>query len=442
MSQGPTSLATENPLDNAPMGVRQMLVLGVALLLAALDGYDALSMAFVAPALLKEWEIGKSVIGLLLSSSLVGMAIGAIALSPLADKVGRRPVVLGALIVLTLGAALSAIAGSVPFLAAARLLTGVGIGVMVAMTTLISAEFTNAKHRALAVAAVTTLGFPLGGVIGGLGAATILRVATWHWVFLAGSIAGAVLFILVYFALPESPSFLIARRAADALDRTNHVLARLGHVAMSALPAAGDRQKIRYRALFAPGLRPIVVRLTIIAILVATSSYYILNWLPVLVVDAGFTAAQGSLVSARSGMIGFLGGVCFAIFGSRFAPTRVAAIAMTGAGFSLAAIGLVPATLTSFILAAGVLGFCLAGTTGMLYTILAGTFPPGLRASGMGFVMGVMRIASAGGPALAGFMFAQGMTRAGVSLVFAVGPLIAAVLVFTLPKPTPSLHSH
>jgi len=434
MSAAPPGLTSENPLDHAPLRFRQFLVLLIALLLAALDGYDALSMAFVAPVLATEWGIDKSITGILLSSSLVGMAIGAITLSPLADKLGRRTVVLGALGIMTVGTTLSALAGSVPILAAARLVTGIGIGVMIAMTTLLSAEFTNMKRRPLAVAAVATMGFPLGGVVGGLGASAILKAATWHWVFFAGSIAGAVLFILVFLTLPESPTFLIAKRAHDALDRTNRVLSRLGHSAILELPAAVDRQHIRYRALFEPGLRPIVFRLTATAVLIATSSYYILNWMPQMVVDAGFTPSQGSLVSAQSGMIGFLGGVIFATFASRFPPTRVAATAMVGAALALAAVGLVPPVLTLFVVSAGVLGFCLAGTTGMLYTILATTFPAGLRASGMGFVMGVMRIASAAGPALAGFMFAQGMTRAGVSLIFAVGPLVAAVLIATLPK--------
>jgi MFS family permease len=316
------------------------------------------------------------------------------------------------------------------------LLTGLGIGVMVAMTTLLSAEFTNTKRRPLAVAAVATLGFPLGGVIGGLGASALLKAATWHWVFFAGSIASAVLFVLVLLMLPESPSFLITKRANDALERANRVLLRLGHSAISELPAAADRQHTRYRALFEPGLRPIVLRLTATAVLIATASYYILNWLPQMVVDAGFTPAQGSLVSAQSGMIGFLGGVIFAAFASRLPPTKVAAIAMTGAAMALAAVGLVPPVLNLFVVSAGILGFCLAGTTGMIYTILATTFPASLRASGMGFVMGVMRITSAGGPALAGLMFAQGMTRAGVSLVFAVGPLVAAMLIAALPTRT------
>ena len=442
MTAPPAGLTSENPLDHAPIRSRQILVLITALLLAALDGYDSLSMAFVAPALAREWGISKSIIGLLLSSSLVGMAIGAIALSPLADKFGRRAVVLGALVFLIIGTALSGIAGSVPFLAAARLLTGVGIGVMIAMTTLLSAEFTNVKRRPLAVAGVATMGFPLGGVIGGFGASAILQSATWHWVFLAGSIAGTVLFVFVFFTLPESPTFLIARRSHNALEQVNRALFRLGHSVLAELPAAASREATRYGALFAPGLRAIVIRLTAVSVLIATSSYYILNWMPQMVVDAGFSPADGSLVSAKSGMIGFIGGVCFAAFASRFPPTKVAAFAMTGGALALAAVGLVPPVLNLFIISAGILGFCLAGTTGMLYTILATTFPAGLRASGMGFVMGVMRIASAAGPALAGVMFAQGMTRASVSLIFAVGPLVAAVLIATLPRRADNSNLH
>ncbi len=431
MSTPPIEAVTDNPLDNAPMRPRQIMVLVMAVMLAALDGYDALSMAFVAPVLAKEWGLAKDVIGLLLASSLAGMAIGAIALSPLADRLGRRIVVLGALIILTTGTALSAAAESVPILAAARVLTGVGIGVMVAMTTLISAEFTNVRRRSLAVAAVATLGFPLGGVLGGLASAAILKGATWHWVFLTGSICGMILFVVAMLALPESPVFHISKRAPDALDRANRVLARLGQPGMAELPPAADRRHSSYASLFAPGLRTVVLRLMGVAILIATTSYYILNWLPLMVVDAGFTPAQGSLVSALSGAIGFVGGVGFASFASRFPPTKVAATAMTGAGLALAAVGLVPPVIPFFVISAGVLGFCLAGTTGMLYAIMADSFPAALRASGMGLVMGAARIASAGGPAIAGVMFANGMTRASVSLIFAVGPIVAAILIGT-----------
>jgi MFS family permease len=422
-------MVPDNPLDHAPMRPRQIMVLVLAVLLAALDGYDALSMAFVAPVLGRDWHIGKDVIGMLLASSLVGMAVGAIALSPIADRLGRRAVVLGAIAILAMGTGLSSQAGSVAVMAASRVLTGIGIGVMVSMTTLISAEFTNIRRRSLAVAAVATLGFPLGGVLGGLGSAAILRTASWHWVFLTGSICAAVLFVAIALALPESPAFIIARRKPDALDGVNRVLAGLGQPGIAALPSRADLAGANYGALFAPGLVGIVLRLMGVAILIATTSYYILNWMPQMVVDAGFTPAQGSMASAMTGAIGFVGGVGFASFASRFSPNRVAAAAMTGAALALATFGLVPPVLWLFILAGGVLSFCLAGTTGLLYAIMADSFPAALRASAMGLVMGSARIASASGPAIAGAMFAHGMTRAGVSLIFAAGPLIAAAII-------------
>ncbi|WP_206244847.1 MFS transporter [Novosphingobium terrae] len=429
MSAAPIHTVPDNPLNDAPMRPRQLLVLGLAVLLAALDGYDALSMAFVAPVLGRDWHIGKDVIGLLLASSLIGMALGAVALSPLADTWGRRKVVLGAIAILTLGAAMSSQAGSVSVLAASRGLTGIGIGVMVAMTTLISAEFTNARRRSLAVAAVATLGFPLGGVLGGLCSAAILRAASWHWVFLAGALCGVVLFVAVALALPESPAFILARRAPDALSRANLVLARLGQPCIASLPPRADKAQIPYTALFAPGLGGIVGRLMGVAILIATTSYYILNWLPQIVVDAGFTPAQGSMASALTGSIGFVGGVGFASFTSHFPPTKVAATAMVGAALALVAFGLVPPVIVLFVIAGGILSFCLAGTTGLLYAIMADSFPAALRASAMGLVMGSARTASASGPAIAGILFAHGMSRASVSLIFAVGPLIAAALI-------------
>ena len=78
-----------NPLDHYPIRRGQLWVLAIAMLLSALDGFDVLSMAFIAPALGRDWHIGKDAIGLLLASGLAGMAIGAFGLSPLGDVYGR-----------------------------------------------------------------------------------------------------------------------------------------------------------------------------------------------------------------------------------------------------------------------------------------------------------------------------------------------------------------
>lgn len=423
--------ASANPLDQLPMRRGQLWVLALAMLLSALDGFDVLSMAFIAPAVGRDWHIGKDAIGLLLASGLAGMAIGATVLSPAGDIYGRKPVILGALVLMTLGTALSAAAGSVPALAGARALTGVGIGAMIAMMTLISAEFSNIRRRPLAVAAVATLGTPIGSIIGGIAASHILKTSTWHWVFITGAICGLLLFVLVAVALPESPAYLTSGRRSDALARLNRVMARLGHPGVAELPPIVSRARGPFRPLFARGMRSVLLRLMATGTLVACASYYILSWMPQMVVDAGFTSAQGSMVSALSGVLSLVGGVTFAAFASRFSLTRVSAIAMTGAALSLVAVGLVPPSLPFFIISAGALGLCLAGTAGTLFAITADAFPPAMRAAGVGLVMGGLRVGSAAGPALAGLMFAHGMTRASVSISFAIAPLIAAVLIST-----------
>ena len=124
MTIGQATPNGSNPLDAAPLGNRQRIILALTVLIAALDGFDTMAMAFVAPAVGKDWQLGKGVIGLLLSSGLVGMAVGSIFVAPWADKLGRRTIVLGCLAVLMLGAAASALAPSVAFLAASRVITG------------------------------------------------------------------------------------------------------------------------------------------------------------------------------------------------------------------------------------------------------------------------------------------------------------------------------
>ncbi len=422
------------PLDAGALSGRQVGVLALALLLGMLDGYDALAMAFAAPAVGREWGLGKEVLGLLLSSGLIGMAFGSLVLSPLGDRVGRRPVVLGALALMTAGSLLSGFSGSPVLLFACRVLTGAGIGVMVAMTTLISAEFANARHRPLAVGVVATSGFPLGGVIGGLTAAALLPTLGWRWVFLVGAFGGGAFLLAAAVVLPESPGYLAALRSPDALMRLNRTLTRLGHAAVPALPPARERGRAGYRALFAAGMAGTTIRLAAVIVLLSSSAYYLLNWIPQFVTDMGFTASTGSRVSAFSNLVGVPGGALAGAFAARFRPGRVAAATMIGMGLSVAAFGFTPGRFPLVMLSAALFGFFLSAAVAATYGLIAATFPPLMRASGVGLILGAGRIASAIGPALAGLLLARGVPRGEVSLGFAVGPLIAAAVIASLSR--------
>ncbi|MBS4089816.1 MFS transporter [Pseudomonas rustica] len=420
-------------IDEMTMSRAQILVLCLSVLLAALDGYDVLATALAAPALTAAWGIDKGALGLLLSSGLIGMAIGALGLSPLADKWGRRPLVFGGLTLMVGGSLLSALCDNIQTLAACRVVTGMGIGVMVPLTMSISAEFCNARKRAFAVA-ITTVGFTCGSVIAGLVAAPLLTHFGWHAVFISGGVAGLVVLPIAFLVLPESPAYLLTRQPELALIKVNKVLAYLKHPLLTELPAKVETARPSYRSLFAPHIIGITVRLTLVFMLASTTTYFLINWLPQFIADAGFDAATASKVSAITHALGMIGAFALGMLATRLGSVRVAAAGLIGFGIFLGVFGMSPPILPLLIFTASAAGFCLSGATGVFYATMASAFPPLTRVTGIGFILGVGRVSSVLGPALAGWMFAAGLSRGQVSLFFAAAPILAGLILLTLPK--------
>lgn len=423
-------------LDASPMTRAQIMVIAVAVLLSALDGYDVLAMAFVAPVVSHAWRLDKAVLGLLLATSLMGMAFGSIFLSPVADITGRKPVVFGGVALMTVGSLLAAFCHSVPELAACRILTGVGIGVMVPVTATLASEFASAKSRSFAVAA-TTSGFAAGSVMGGLIAAVLLKQYDWPAVFLSGAVVGLVLLPVIAFALPESPTFLISRRKTDALERLNGVLSRMGRPTLVALPETPPAKRASYATLFGPSMIGSTLAYASVMILISTATYYLLNWMPQMIADAGFTPSQGSLVSSLPSLVGVIAGLLWGLAANRFGPARLAAISAAGLGCSMMVFGFMPPVLGLLMLGAGLCGVFAGGSAALFYATMAATMPPLVRVSGIGFVIGMGRVFSAAGPAVAGLLFATGLTRSGVSLIFACAPILAGLLLFIVNRRKP-----
>jgi MFS family permease len=428
MSAASTASAPYRLFDDRPMTRRQILAIVLAIGIAVLDGYDVSSMSFVVPVLSKAWGIDKSAIGILLASGLVGMAVGSLGLAPFADKFGRKPITLCALAVVTVGSLACALSESMTQLVLARAFTGIGMGSLVSSLATLNAEFANARNRSFAVAS-TALGLPLGGAIGGLVASVVLKHADWHWVFLIGAIVGAIVTLLAVVLLPESPTFLIEQRPRNALQRLNRVLGQLGHPPVAELPPARKPEAVSYRALFAPATAPETVRFIVCLVLMVIGGHYIINWLPQIVTTLGFTPSTGGLVASIASLAGVAAPLIFGALTRRFDTLKMAAFVMCGFGAALMGIGLVPPILWMFVLAACSASFFLSGTAALVQAGMVQTFTPNMRATAIGFVMGLGRVAGGLGPFLAGQLFAAGMTRAGVSLTFASLAILAGLLI-------------
>src|SRR6185437_15205612 len=180
-------------LSATPMSVLQIMVVALTVGLNALDGFDVLSSAFASPGISAEWHVEPKVLGVVLSMDLIGMAIGSMLLGGVADKRGRRPTILGCLVVMTAGMFMATRAQSVVDLSLWRVLTGFGIGGILASTNAVAAEFSNAKRKNLCVS-IMAIGYPIGGVLGGLVVQYLLKSYDWRSVFCFGA-AMTALFI-------------------------------------------------------------------------------------------------------------------------------------------------------------------------------------------------------------------------------------------------------
>ncbi|HBJ92066.1 MAG TPA: MFS transporter, partial [Hyphomonadaceae bacterium] len=197
MSQQPAEI-----LAKEKMGGAQMLAIAICVLLNGLDGFDVLSISFASPGISSEWGIDRAALGIVLSMELIGMSIGSIILGQVADKIGRRPIVLASLGVMATGMYLASTAPNVQILSGYRLFTGLGIGGMLACTNALVAEFSNDKYRSMNVT-IMAAGYPIGAIIGGAIASELLKSYDWRAVFIFGSIMTAAMFPIVYFGLPE-----------------------------------------------------------------------------------------------------------------------------------------------------------------------------------------------------------------------------------------------
>lgn len=422
-------------IAGAPMRTLQIVVVALCIALNALDGFDVLAISFAAPGIAEEWGVDKATLGVVLSMELFGMAAGSVLIGNVADRIGRRPTILGCLVLMTFGMYAATLASGVEMLSAIRFLTGIGIGGMVSTTSAMVAEFSNDKRRGLNVV-LNIAGFSTGAILGGLLATKLLAVTgDWRSVFMLGAVATAIMIPLVLLFLPESIDSLIARRPADALVRINRTLKRLGHPEVDVLPPPPARViKPSIASLFTHDYARVTILLTVAYFAQILFFYYIQKWIPKIVVDLGFDASQagGVLVAANVGNL--LGAVVIGLASQRFNLRPLVIGAMILGFVAIGAFGLAGADLTRLSITAAVAAFFVnAGVVG-LYPIFAETYPAALRASGTGFVIGIGRGGSAVGPVVAGALFAAGNSLLVVSLAMGLGGVIAAAMILSLPR--------
>ena len=432
-------VAGTNPIkviDDNPMSTRQWIVVALMVFLNALDGFDVLSSAFSAPGITKEWGIPRSELGIVLSAELIGMGFGSILLGSIADKIGRKLDILICLVIMAIGMYMAHAATGVTNLTMWRLITGLGIGGMLAATNAVTAEVSSKAGRSTAMA-LYVIGYPIGGIIGGFAAQGWLLVDyDWRAVFLFGAVVTACMIPLTLLLVPETPAFFAARRPEGAVDKINASLRAFSLPSISELPPPPPQRPKVTEILSNPRLRPTTLLLAFGYMFHTLTFYYILKFAVQIVHDTGFSQPDAASTLTYANIGGAIGGALFGVFLQKFdikGPTIIAALLGVvavawfgvGHGHSLDAWRLA-AFFTMFFLNAAIVGY---------YAAFARGFPAFARASGTGFVLGVGRAGAAGSPIIAGFLFkALGNDQLlAVSLIMCIGAVLGAVMVWLVP---------
>ncbi len=422
-------------IDASPMSPFQWVVVGVCTFLNALDGFDVLAMAFTANRVSTEFGLSGSQLGVLLSAGLFGMAAGSLVLAPFADVFGRRPMLLFTTGLAAAGMFLSATAHSVLELGLWRVVTGLGVGGILACTNVITSEYANKRWRGMAVS-IYTAGYGVGATLGGMAAVSLQASYGWRSVFVFGGIVSTVALLLLLAIVPESVDFLVSKRPARAEARLAALVGKLrldqDTVLLPEAVAGGSAGAAKGRqlaALFAPENRRSTALIWIAFFATMFGFYFVNSWTPKLLVTAGMTESQGVVGGLMLTLGGTFGSLLFGALTTKWEARKVLVV------FSV----LSSVTMVLFISVAGILalafamgivvGMLINGCIAGLYTLAPASYAPQNRGTGVGWAIGVGRFGAILAPLAAGTLLDAAWTAGQLYLGVGIVVLIAAVAV-------------
>lgn len=416
-------------IDEGAMSRFQVMAVALCVALNMIDGFDVLVMAFTASEISREWHLSGAALGVLLSAGLFGMAGGSLFVAPWADRYGRRTIILLCLGVVTCGMALSALTRSPGQLTALRVLTGIGIGGILASLNVITSEYSSRRWRSTAIGLQVT-GYPIGATIGGTIAAYLITHHGWRYAFGFGAVCSLLMIPLVLRSLPESLDFLLARRGPGALERLNALLRRMGRPALPELPAVPlEEHKHRnpVSRLFAGPAARSTLLIWASFFLLMFSFYFITSWTPKLLVAAGLSTGQGITGGVLLNLGGIVGGSLFGFLTVRVPLKLLACLYLGSTAVCMLAFGYFATDLAVAFPVALAIGAFLFGAMVGLYALTPLLYPAAIRTTGMGWAIGIGRIGAILAPITAGLLVDGGWSTTHLYYVFAA-PVALAVL--------------
>jgi AAHS family 4-hydroxybenzoate transporter-like MFS transporter len=428
---GNEKLSLELIVDSSPLGRGQVMIIVICALIAVVDGFDTQSIALVAPAIAAAWHAAPSRFGMVFGAGQFGGLIGALVFGICGDRFGRKPTLLAAVALFAATTSITPFASSLPALGVVRLVTGLGLGGALPGIISMTSEYAPARLRGTLVA-LMFCGFPLGAVIGGITAAGIIPAFGWASIFYVGATIPAVLLLFIWIVLPESVRFLAMQKNRTGIER---VLEQMGWPAQwdGVLGSGQSDTRSPVASLFASGKGVGTVLLWTTLFLSLLLSYFLVNWMPIIARQSGLGMTAAVLAVAALNLGAIAG--CLTI--GRLSDLFGRATMVIGCAFGLGAVAIallgisqhsVPALLAVTFFA----GVFSIGAQMCTIGLSASFYETSLRATGVGWAIGIGRIGSIIGPVLGGVLIAAGMAAVPLFILVGAMSIGSAIAIVTL----------
>ena len=415
-------------INEHPFGRFQRLVFFMCFVIVLLDGFDTAAIGYIAPSLLTEWHLPKPALAPVLSAALFGIAFGALLFGPVADRIGRRPLIVGSVFVFGVACTASTFSSSIGQLSLLRFVTGVGLGAAMANAVTMIGEFCPTSRRAT-VTSLMCCGFPLGAALGGLIAAWLIPHAGWRIVLLLGGVTPMLHGTLLFFKLPESAHFLVKRGRPAA--QTRAILMRISHDASKprGFALVEGVPQTDHNSLGLVMSRTYIVgtfMLWLAAFMGLVIIYASINWMPVLLKDAGLSGRAATLISALFPLGGIGAVLCGALM-DRFNANLVIASCYALAAISLFFIGQTIGRIALLVPVVLISGVLMNTAQASLNALAAAFYPTEGRSTGVAWMLGIGRFGGIAGSFLVAELVRRHFSFSGIFTVIAMAGGLSCV---------------